>query len=95
MYVHVAVFNVKEGDDITFLEMQKFEEIHDAKKNGLDHFHILRDRENPHKYWLLEYWESKDARDAYEELSIHKEFYKNRAPVLEGERQSYECDLIV
>ncbi len=95
MYVHVAVFTIKEGDDITFIEMQKFEEIQDAKKNGLDHFHILRDRTNPHKYWLLEYWETKDARDKYEELPIHKEFHKNRAPIMDGERQSYECDLLV
>ena len=87
--------NVKEGEDITFIEMQKFEEIRDAKKNGLDYFQILKDRENTHKYWLLEFWDSKEARDLYEELPIQKEFHKNRAPILEGERQTYECDLIV
>ena len=66
MYIHVTVFNVREGDDITFVEMQKFEEGQDAKKNGLDHFYILRDRPVPLKYWLLEYRDSKEARDKYE-----------------------------
>ncbi len=95
MYVHVALFNIQEGADITFLEMQKFEENYDAKPHGLDHFHILQDRANPHRYWLLEYWDSKEARDKFEELPIHKEFHKNRAPILDGERESYELDLVV
>ena len=43
MYVHVVSFKVIKGEEQTFIEMQKFEELTEGKPNGLDHFHIFKD----------------------------------------------------
>ena len=55
MYVHVVSFKVKEGEGITFVELQKFEELTEAKPAGLDHFHIFKDRNDTNRYFLIEY----------------------------------------
>ena len=44
MYTHIVSFKVKEGEEISFIELQKFEELTEAKPAGLDHFHIFKDR---------------------------------------------------
>ena len=44
MYTYIVSFKVKEGEGISFVELQKFEELTEAKPAGLDHFHIFKDR---------------------------------------------------
>ncbi len=95
MYVHIVSFDVKEGNETTFLEMQKFEEKQDAKPVGLDHYHIFKDRSESNKYWLLEYWDSKASKDKLEETEMHKKFHELRDPLFKQKYESFECDVLV
>ncbi len=94
MYVHVVSFTLKEGNDVTFLEMQKFEEDQDAKPAGLDHYHILKDRKNKNTYWLLEYWENKEMKDKFDDTDMHKYFHDLRDELLDTS-SFYQCDVLV
>jgi len=95
MYVHIVSFKVKEGEEITFVELQKFEEKNEAKPAGLDHFHIFKDRNDVNRFFLIEYWNSKDVKDKMEETDNHQYFHKLRRLAIEKKYKTYECDLIV
>lgn len=95
MYVHVVSFKVKKGEEITFVELQKFEAINEAKPAGLDHFHIFKDRNDESRFFLLEYWNSKEDKDKMEETDDHQYFHKLRSLAIEKKYETYECDLIV
>lgn len=95
MYVHIVSFKIKEGEEITFVELQKFEEINEAKPAGLDHFHIFKDRNDTSRYFLVEYWNSKKDKDLLEETDDHQYFHKLRKLAIEKKYETYECDLVV
>jgi len=95
MYVHVVSFKVKDGEEITFVELQKFEENNEAKPAGLDHFHIFKDRNDKSRFFLLEYWNSKEDKDKMEQTEDHKYFHNLRTLAIEKKYETYECDLVV
>jgi len=95
MYVHVVSFKVKDGEEITFVELQKFEENNEAKPAGLDHFHIFKDRNDESRFFLLEYWNSKEDKDKMEQTEDHKYFHNLRTLAIEKKYETYECDLVV
>ena len=95
MYVHIVSFKVKEGEDVTFIELQKFEENTDAKPAGLDHFHIFKDRNEENRFFLIEYWNSKEDKEKLEETPLHRHFHELRKLAVEKKYDTYECDLIV
>jgi len=95
MYVHVVSFKIKEGENHTFVEIQKFEESTQGKPAGLDHFHIFKDRNDEHRYFLVEYWKDKASKDALENTEEHKHFHELRNLAIERKYESYECDVIV
>lgn len=95
MYVNIVSFVIKPHSESTFVEMQKFEENTDAKPSGLIRYHIFKDRNAKDKYWLLEYWESKEDKDKLEMTELHKKFHELRAPVLEEKPEFFECDVVV
>ncbi len=95
MYVHIVSFKVIKGEEITFIELQKFEENTEAKPAGLDHFHIFKDRNDESRYYLIEYWDSKEHKDKMEETPDHKYFHKLRQLAIEKKYETYECDLVI
>ncbi len=95
MYVHIVSFRVKEGEALSFVELQKFEELTEAKPAGLDHFHIFRDINEDNRYFLVEYWNSKEDKDKMENSKEHKLFHEHRKLVIDEKYKTYECDLIV
>ncbi len=95
MYVHVVSFKIKEGEEHTFVEIQKFEESTQGKPAGLDHFHIFKDRNDKHRYFLVEYWDDKASKEALENTEEHQQFHQFRAIAIEYKYESYECDVIV
>ena len=95
MYVHIVSFKVKEGEEITFVELQKFQETNEGKPAGLDHYHIFKDRENSSRYFLLEYWNSKEDKEKLEETDDHQYFHKLRKLAIEKKYETIECDLVV
>jgi len=95
MYVHMVSFKVKEGEEITFVELQKFEELNDAKPAGLDHFHIFKDRNDTTRFFLVEYWNNKKDKDELEKTEDHQYFHELRRMAVEKKYEAYECDLVV
>lgn len=95
MYVHIVSFKVKEGEEITFIELQKFEEHNEAKPAGLDHFHIFKDRNDTSRFFLVEYWNSKEDKDAMEETDDHKYFHELRRLAIDKKYETFDCDVIV
>lgn len=95
MYVHIVSFKVKEGDDLTFIEGQKFEENTEGIPAGLDHFHIFKDINEPNTYYLLEYWVSKEAKDKLEESDDHKKFHELRSSIIEKKIGKHECEKVI
>jgi quinol monooxygenase YgiN len=95
MYVHVVSFKVKPGEEITFVELQKFEEKMDAKPAGLDHFHIFKDLNEKNRFFLIEYWQTKEDKEKLEASSDYKHFQDLRKLAIEKKFEIHECDLVV
>ena len=95
MYTYIVSFKVKDGEGITFVELQKFEELTEAKPKGLDHFHIFKDRNVENKFFLVEYWKSKEDKDAMEKSKEHQLFHEHRNLVIEQKMDIFECDVII
>ena len=95
MYAYIVSFKVKDGEGISFVELQKFEELTEAKPAGLDHFHIFKDRVEENKYFLVEYWNSKADKDKLEASKEHQLFHEHRKLVIDKKCETYECDVIV
>ncbi len=95
MYTHIVSFKVKEGEGITFIELQKFEELTEAKPAGLDHFHIFKDRNEENRYFLVEYWASKKDKDKMEASKEFHLFNELRKIVIDKKYETYECDVII
>ena len=83
MYTHIVSFKVKEGEGITFVELQKFEELTEAKPAGLDHFHIFKDRNEENRFFLVEYWHSKEDKDKMESSKEYHLFNEHRKIVID------------
>ena len=95
MYTHIVSFKIKEGEGVTFVELQKFEELTEAKPAGLDHFHIFKDRNKENHFFLIEYWNSKKDKDNMEASKENQLFHEHRKLVIEKKYESYECDVII
>ena len=95
MYTYIVSFKVKEGEGITFVELQKFEELTEAKPAGLDHFHIFKDRNEENHYFLVEYWISIEDRVRMEKSKEHYLFKEHRELIIDKKYETYECDVVV
>lgn len=95
MYTYIVSFKVKDGEGITFVELQKFEELTEAKPAGLDHFHIFKDRNEENHYFLVEYWISIEDRVRMEKSKEHYLFKEHRELIIDKKYETYECDVVV
>jgi quinol monooxygenase YgiN len=95
MYVFAATLRVKEGEEQTFIEMQKFVEKTEAKPAGLDHYHIFQDRWDSNKFFLVEYWQDKKHRDAHVATEDYQNFLEYRKLAVEKDCEQHEFDVII
>ena len=95
MYVRIVSFKVRDGEDTTFLELQKFEEKYSAKPAGLDHFHVFKDLDNEHVYFLVEYWDTKEHHDKLEHSEEHQHFHKMRNFAIEKKQEAHNCEVVI
>mgnify|MGYP000389154650 CR=1 FL=1 len=95
MYTYIVSFKVKDGEGITFVELQKFEELTEAKPAGLDHFNIFKDRNEENHYFLVEYWISIEDRVRMEKSKEHYLFKEHRELIIDKKYETYECDVVV
>ena len=95
MYTHIVSFKVKKGEGVSFVELQKFEELTEAKPAGLDHFYIFKDRNEEDHFFLVEYWTSKEDKDKMEGSKEHQLFHEHRKLIIEKRYATYECDIVI
>lgn len=95
MYVFATTLRIKKGEELTFVEMQKFIEKTEATPAGLDHFHIFRDRWDDEKFFLVEYWEQKSQRDALVATEEYQNFLKYRQLAVEKDCEQHEFDVVI
>jgi len=95
MYTHIVSFKVKDGEEVSFVELQKFEELTEAKPAGLDHFHIFKNRNKENHFFLVEYWSSKEDKDKMEASKEHQLFHEHRKLIIEQKYETYECDIVI
>ncbi len=95
MYVHFVEFEVKPGEDTTFIESQKFEEKIGEKPFGLNHFHIYKDLNKEHRYFLIEYWNKKTDRENLEKSEEYQEYRKIRKIFIDKKVAQHECEKVV
>lgn len=95
MYVHIVSFKIAPGEDTTFIELQKFEETVEAKPAGLDHYHIFKDLNEDNRYFLLEYWKDREAKEIMEASKGFQFFKKFRQMIVEKKFESYDCEVII
>lgn len=95
MYTYIVSFLVKEGEGISFVELQKFEELTEATPAGLNHFHIFKDRNDPNRYFLVEYWDSIEDRKKMESSKEYQLFREHRKLVVDKKFETYECDIVI
>ena len=95
MYTHIVSFKVKKGEGISFIELQQFEEVTEAKPAGLDHFHIFKDRNEENRFFLVEYWNSKEDKNRMENSKEYQLFNEHRKLVIEKKYETFECDVII
>ncbi len=95
MYVHIVSFKVIKGEEVTFVELQKFEENTEAKPAGLDHYHIFKDLNDESRYFLIEYWESKSDKEKLANTPEYKHFQDIRNLAIEKKIETIECDLVI
>jgi heme-degrading monooxygenase HmoA len=94
MYVNISGYKIREKEENTFLEMIMFEEKMNAQPAGLSHYHILKDKKEPRKYWVVEFWFNETDKENYDKLDSHKYFLSLLDGVTEGDDQSLDCELI-
>lgn len=95
MYVHIVSFKVIKGEEITFVELQKFEENTEAKPAGLDHYHIFKDLNDESRYFLIEYWESKKDKEKLADTKEYKHFQNIRKLAIEKRIETIDCEVVV
>ena len=94
MQVYISGYQIKEREENTFLEMIIFEEKMNAQPAGLSHYHIIKDKREPRKYWVIEFWFQESDKENYDKLDSHKYFMSLLEGVTEGEGVNFECELI-
>ena len=94
MHVYISGYQIKDKEENTFLEMMIFEEKMNAQPAGLSHYHIIRDKSEVRKYWVIEFWFQESDKEKYDKLDSHKYFMSLLEGVTEGKSVNFECELI-
>ncbi len=95
MFVNILKFKLNEMDGISANELSMLEYQLQDKPNGLDRFHIFKDKKKENKYYLIEYWKNKMAKDAMENSSKFPFFNKIHQISNSKKGTNIECDILI
>lgn len=85
MHVVAGHYHTREKEENTFLEMISLEMRMNAQQSGMSHYNLLRNKKEPNKFCIIEFWLQKSDRDKYEQLDSHLYFLSLLEGVLDGE----------
>ena len=95
MFVTILPFKVNEKDGISSNELSMFEDNIYTKPQGLDRFHIFKDKQTENKFYLIEYWKSKELKDEMEKSSKFPYLNKIHKISREKDYNKIECNVVI
>jgi len=93
VFVNKVEFVVKSGQEDAFVQLLQ-EQGKEGLPSGMTGYYILRDRENPQRFWLLDMWENVEDKDRLEATPEYKVFHSRRNEMLEKPAEKHPCDLV-
>ncbi len=95
MYVNILTFKINEKNGISSNELSMLEDNIMTKPKGLDRLHIFKDKKTENKFYLIEYWSSKDLRDQMEGSSGYPFLSKIHQSSVANNYKKIECDVVI
>jgi len=95
MFVNILHFKVNENDGISSNELSMLEDNLYSKPIGLERFHIFKDKQKDNKFYLIEYWNSKDAMRSMEKSNRYLNLIKIHQLSTQNRYKKIECDVII
>ncbi|MEN8186125.1 MAG: hypothetical protein ABFR05_03230 [Bacteroidota bacterium] len=95
MFVNILTFKTNEKGILNTNYLSMFEDNFKEKPKGLDRLHIFKDKKKTNKYYLIEYWKSKDMKDIMESSNNYP--YLNRLHKISDEMsfKKIEGDVVI
>lgn len=95
MYVNFLSFRINEKKGIKGNELSMIENYSSALPKGLDRFHIFKDKKKENKFYLIEYWDSKEAKEQMERSDRFESLNKIHSIAKKRHSKKIECDVII
>lgn len=95
MYVNILTFKINEKDGISSNELSMLEDNILTKPKGMDRLHVFKDKKESNKFYLIEYWNSKELKDKMEESSNYPCLSKIHQISFENHYKKIECDVVI
>ncbi len=95
MFVNILKFKLNEEKGISANELSMLEYQMQNTPEGLDRFHVFKDKKKDNKYYLIEYWKDKMAKDAMENSSKFSLLKKLHSLSKRKEASEIECDILI
>ncbi len=95
MYVNILTFKINEKDGISSNELSMLDDNIITKPKGLDRLHVFKDKKKKNKFYLIEYWSSKDLKDQMEKSSGHLFLNRIHQKSVGNRYKNIECDVVI
>ncbi len=93
MFVNILTFKINEKKGITSNELSMFEDS--IKPEGLDQYHVFKDKKKENKFYLIEYWKSIQSKEKMESSTNYP--YLNKIHKISGKKnyKRIECNVVI
>ncbi len=95
MYVNIITFRINEKNGISSNELSMFENYNMILPKGLDRFHVFKDKKKVNKFYLIEYWNSIEAKEEMENSGKFETLNHIHNIANKRSSEKIECDVII
>lgn len=95
MFVNILSFKINKKNGITSNELSMFEDNESSKPQGLDRYHIFKDKKKDNKYYLIEYWNSIRSKNNMEKSTSFPYLNKIHKMSKKKNYKKIECDIVI
>ena len=95
MFVNLLSFKINEKKGISSNELSMIENYTSVLPKGLDRFHVFKDKKKENRFYLIEYWDSIEAKDLMERSEKFESLNKIHNIAKSGHSKKIECDVII
>jgi len=95
MYVNLLSFKINEKKGISSNELSMIENYTTILPEGLDRFHVFKDKKKENKFYLIEYWNSVQAKEQMENSDKFETLNRIHNIAKKRHSKKIECDVII